>query len=121
MHSIASTHIHLLPIFINQFDNPCIVNHSCMHIKQQQILLASAMNKHDYIQYQMHSKVTTHIHLLTILIHQLDNPCIVNHSSMYIKQPQILLASALHKHAYIQYNMHFTASTHVHLLTILIQ
>jgi hypothetical protein len=39
---------------------------------------------------------------------------------MHIKQPKILLASAMHKHAYIQYHMHSTASTHIHLLPKLI-
>jgi hypothetical protein len=66
-----------------------------MHIKQPQILLASALHKYDYIQYHKHFIALTHIHLRTILIHQLDNPCSVNRSSMDIKQPQILLVSAM--------------------------
>jgi hypothetical protein len=55
------------------------------------------MHKHACIQYHMPVAVSTYIHLHPLLIHQLDNPCIVNHSSMHIKQPQILLASAMHK------------------------
>jgi hypothetical protein len=97
MHSIATTLIHLRAILIHQLDNPYIVNHSSMHIKQQQRLSASAMHKHAYIQYHMYSIASTHIHLLTILIHQVDISSIANHSSMHIKQPQVLSASAMQK------------------------
>ena len=91
-----------------------------MHIKQTQIVLASAMHKHGYIQYHMLSIDYIPIDLLPILIHQLDKQCKVNHSSMHIKQAQIVLASAMHNNAYIQYYMHSIASTNIDLPPILI-
>jgi hypothetical protein len=75
----SSTYIHLRTILIHQLDSPCIFNHSSMHIKQSQILLASVEHRQDYMIYDMHSIFSTHIHLRPTLIHQLDNPCIVNH------------------------------------------
>jgi hypothetical protein len=79
------------------------------------------VHKHGSTQYHMHSTASTHIHLHTILIHQLDNPCNVNHSSMHIKQPQIQLASTMNKHGFIHYLMYSSVSTHIHLRTILMQ
>ena len=75
--------------------------------------------KNCYIQYHMHLIASTHIDLPTILIHQSNNTCIVNHSSMHIKQPQIVLASVMYKHGYIHYHMYSTASTHIDLRTII--
>ena len=120
MHSIASTCIDLPTILIHQLHNPGIVNHSSMHIIQPQIVLASAMHKHGYKQCHMKSIALTHIDLRSIHIHQLDNTCIGKHSSMHIIQSQIVLASAMHKHGYIQVHMHSIDSTHNDLPPVLI-
>ena len=120
MHSLALSHSDLLTILIHQLVNPCIVDGISMHNKQTHIVLAYAMQKHVYILYHMHSIASTHIDLLPILIHQLVNPFIVNHYWMHIKQPQIVLASAMYKHVYIQYHMHSIVLTQNALPPIII-
>jgi hypothetical protein len=79
-----------------------------MHFKQPQILLVTTVHKLGYIHYHMHSIALTHIHLRTILIHQMDNPYNVKHYRMHINQPQILLDFSMYKHGYIWYHMHST-------------
>jgi hypothetical protein len=60
------------------------------------VSICNAQTWLETISHAFHS--STHIHLPPTLIHQLDNPCIVNHSGVHIKQPQILLAFTGHKH-----------------------
>ena len=113
--------VELITRLIQQFDISCIVNHSSMHNKQPQIELTSALHKHIYTQYHMHSIVSSHSDLPTILIHQLDISFIINHLCTHIKKPKIVLVSAMHKHDPIQYHIHPIASTHIDLLAILIR
>ena len=118
MYSIVSTYIDLLAMVNHQFNNSFIVNNSSIHNKEAQIVLASASHKHVYIQYHMYYITSTHNDLHTLLIHQLDNTFIINHSSMHQKEAQIVLASAVHKDDYILYHIHSIASTHINLLAM---
>ena len=104
---IASTHIDLPPLLIHQLHNPCIVN---QYTATNSVSICNAQTWLQTMSYEINQ-----IDLRSILIHHLDNPCTVNHSSMHIKQTQIVLASAMHKHVYIQYHMHSIASTHIYL------